>query len=607
MSVDSPKYRQKLKLSALHIFWIFLYHAFISFSLRTQESPDEWWQSAEVAYYLVFGKGELTWEWREGIRSVCFPLLYAIPFYLLKIIGTDTAFMVYAAERIVQAIIATGISYTIFSLGAIIDHALDEDLRNVDSDANKDDYRLVTHLKDLLLSIKAWPRQNAHKNPTSFIICPSVAWTALYFSLTHGYLICDGARAYSNVAEALFIMLALIQIENEIRFLIFADLACMLRVTSAITLFPIFIFHVVRLGRSYGRCRILRYLAQTCFAVAITIPFMATLDYMLYRRWIFTPLQFYKYNVSMNISTFYGTHMWGWYFIAGIPVILGPHIVLLGFLPSVLHRLSKNIIERRRSKAVKIVCCLVSLVMWNTTLQSFIKHKEMRFMYPMLPLFVILGSFVVSCSARLAKRCKPVKPLAYSVCRIHFFCILVNLLLLLFFCYGYRRGGVTVMRTIRQSPISFTHIDAIVPCHTTPGYAQIHGKVELFQILDCSMELDPLLKTPKITEDALFRENSELFVHWRYDRRLPKELHNTQTSKDSSQTNKWISNLEELMPINEKPASLPQGIIIFTHLAEKLRKGFLEPHNFTLHTRAFHAVKSLEPYEDSYIDLWVRK
>jgi hypothetical protein len=59
--------------------------------LRTFAYPDEHWQALEVAHRSAFGYGYLTWEWREGIRSVLHPAVFAGLYRLLDLLGlSDT-------------------------------------------------------------------------------------------------------------------------------------------------------------------------------------------------------------------------------------------------------------------------------------------------------------------------------------------------------------------------------------------------------------------------------------------------------------------------------------------------------------------------------------
>jgi phosphatidylinositol glycan class B len=58
--------------------------------------PDEYWQSIEPAYNMVYGGVHLPWEWDVNykLRSTFYPALLAIPLYILKTLGLDTAFAV---------------------------------------------------------------------------------------------------------------------------------------------------------------------------------------------------------------------------------------------------------------------------------------------------------------------------------------------------------------------------------------------------------------------------------------------------------------------------------------------------------------------------------
>ena len=57
--------------------------------VQTWFVPDEYWQSVEVAHYLAFGYGHLTWEWSQGIRSLVYPLSIAIVFKQLQNFNLD--------------------------------------------------------------------------------------------------------------------------------------------------------------------------------------------------------------------------------------------------------------------------------------------------------------------------------------------------------------------------------------------------------------------------------------------------------------------------------------------------------------------------------------
>ena len=58
----------------------------VAFCTRTFFQPDEYFQSLEPAYHLVFGYGHLTWEWLspQPVRSIIYPALNVPIYWLLK-------------------------------------------------------------------------------------------------------------------------------------------------------------------------------------------------------------------------------------------------------------------------------------------------------------------------------------------------------------------------------------------------------------------------------------------------------------------------------------------------------------------------------------------
>lgn len=60
-------------------------------TIRTFFQPDEYYQSLEPAWKLVFGYGETTWEWNEAIRGFLYPSLFAAIWWVLKAAGVEDA------------------------------------------------------------------------------------------------------------------------------------------------------------------------------------------------------------------------------------------------------------------------------------------------------------------------------------------------------------------------------------------------------------------------------------------------------------------------------------------------------------------------------------
>ncbi|RZB38920.1 Glyco transf 22 domain containing protein [Asbolus verrucosus] len=76
------------------------------FLVRTFFVPDEYWQSLEVSHRFAFGYGYLTWEWKAGIRSYIYPLIFSGFYTILKLVGLDDPTLLIYGPRILQAVLS---------------------------------------------------------------------------------------------------------------------------------------------------------------------------------------------------------------------------------------------------------------------------------------------------------------------------------------------------------------------------------------------------------------------------------------------------------------------------------------------------------------------
>lgn len=70
--------------------------------VRTYFNADEFWQSVEIAHALVFGYGHYTWEWTAALRGYTHPLLFAAPYWVLRVAGLDTPTTLVLVPRVLQ-------------------------------------------------------------------------------------------------------------------------------------------------------------------------------------------------------------------------------------------------------------------------------------------------------------------------------------------------------------------------------------------------------------------------------------------------------------------------------------------------------------------------
>ncbi|KPI86749.1 putative GPI anchor biosynthesis protein [Leptomonas seymouri] len=590
---------------------LFLYRLVLCLTVRTAESPDEWWQSEEVAYFMVFGRGQLTWEWVEGIRSYFFPFLFALPLYLLKWSGMDTALTVWASSRCVQSLIFFLHDYVTLALAQYLDCLVHKARKNAPP--------------------AAAPAYTVSSRS------PTIASATLAMLVVEWFLNYDGVRCYSNVAESLFFLLALYQ-QTYQGFLLCAGLACAVRVTAAFALLPVFVLHTYHICRQKGLTRGISYILLITFGMVLGIGVaVCVIDMVFYGRFVITPLQFLKFNILKDISRYYGVHPFYWYVVV-LPALAAPFSLFVLWWPSVWGRLPS---EKTGQSAVG--CALTSLkgsaapspaalsrpssvqremrrwacVMVFTLLcHSAVPHKEMRFVYLLLPLVLLVSSVVVMVGCTTVPTPAARRwhwyglrvPCAHTIRRLFNTFWFASALLLLFLLYGYRCGGPTIFREVRNAPRHFDHLEILTHCYATPGYSHLHKKVRLLEWVDCPMKLDSKTQVREVTQDRLFTEQQGPYALWRYLRKrsrltFPVLSAKRESSKLSEEV--WWREAERLMPATVAPA-LPDGLILFHNTARTLEEDLLVPMGYHLDRVVAHAPYSFEPNEDRTMELWVR-
>lgn len=99
------------------VFWLFLvFRWFNAYLTRTYDNPDEYWQGQEIAHYLTFGYGYLTWEWRERIRSFAHPFIIAFVYKLIQLLGLDNTNFLVFMPRYIQSSLTAVADFAIYSL-----------------------------------------------------------------------------------------------------------------------------------------------------------------------------------------------------------------------------------------------------------------------------------------------------------------------------------------------------------------------------------------------------------------------------------------------------------------------------------------------------------
>ena len=156
---------------------------------------------------------------------------------------------------------------------------------------------------------------------------------------------------------------------------------------------------------------------------------------------ICTPYNFFKRNLLNNVAVFYGSQPFLFYFYSCIPSLLGP--LLLTF-----YKCYKE----------KFFIFSMLFVLFN----SFISHKEIRYVYPILPFITVACSKYVSTELLI-------------------FNSIIHFIAMMFLGQFHQIGQGTITNFISRDPIETMFL---LPCHSTPFYSHVHHKIPM-SFLEC--------------------------------------------------------------------------------------------------------------------------
>lgn len=397
------------------------------FLIRSLFSPDEFWQSTEVAYNMVYGIDYRTWEWRPGvrIRGYTHPLMFAALFKALQVLGLDTPWAIRHAPALAQAaLLAVQDVYTIKTMRA------------------------------------AWkiPKQWA-------LLTVASSWFVSYC----------GLRTFSNSVEAVVTTAALwhLLVPGDFRRgCMFMGLCFVLRPTSGVLWFFLSLFLLfVGLSSASRRKEFVKHLLQ---AGAFWLVLSLLVDRFFYGEWTLVPWNFVVFNVARNYSSLYGTHPFHWYVTSGLPVMLGSLLVPVIWMVTLLMADGRNrIVVPQFMRREGLFALLATLLVY-----SMLAHKEFRFIYPLLPFFVLpLAAMGMSRMSRL---------LVGLV-------VAIQIGLLVFFGLGHQTGTLRATEYIASHCAGGEKVALYTLCHHTPFHSYFHGKRSKVRLdfLPCDPSLEP--------------------------------------------------------------------------------------------------------------------
>ncbi|KAG7790818.1 hypothetical protein KL910_002102 [Ogataea haglerorum] len=469
-----------------------------SLSINTFFQADEYWQALEPAHYQIFGYGYLTWEWRQGIRSFMHPLLYVPIYKVCQILSLDYAYLLYLPKAMNALICAVGETFQ---------------------------YKLTCK----------WTQD------------PSVRRAMFYLSLFSPFNWYCYCRSFSNSLELALTTVALFLYPETfgvhyIYSMAIAGLCCIIRPTNGL------IWVVYGLRNFYRGPRLKIIISTILIGIAVLSVDLIVNRYF-YGSWRIPYIKFLDFNVSKNLSSFYGVSRLDFYFLQAIPVIL------LTYLPYFMIGLLV-----KKSRELKLVLIINLLVF------SLIQHKEFRFIYPMMPILLFFATHGMLYALR------KLKPLTSS--SLILFISLLNTAMAFYFTQIHESGVITVTRYLRDEiGSSQSSIGFLTPCHSTPFQSHFHlhpNQVDIW-FLTC----EPPLQLSSSSDLATYRDESDEF----YDDMpgfLQRNFPSLTADKSKDETK------------GPYPHTWPEYLVFFESL-EQFMKEYLRNSSYSEHHRIFNS------------------
>lgn len=416
--------------------------------------PDEYWQSMEVSHRQVFKYGHLTWEWTKGIRSYFYVSLISGLYYVLKFANLDTPDLVVLAPRLFQAV-----------LSSVAD-----------------------------VYFVRWVNEKRSGQ---------YSWAFLSWLTSHFINYCS-TRTLINTFEMNITTIALYYYpwspkSTNFVFIGLVSLLCFVRPTSTVIWLPLVVINIVS-SKTPVKYFAFHYLP----VVTVLSGLLTLLDSFMHGSIIVSPWNFFTFNVFNDVGSHYGTHPLLWYFYTGIPAILGLHFIPFSIslfkTVSGLYRMKKRIFYDVDSQ-------MLVTILWSLSVFSFIRHKEFRFLMPLLPMMLYMSSGVLSKWSSNAKTF-----FLYTVGAIF---IITNYSTVLFLGQFHKVGGLQTMKYLSEigQNTSNTKFLFLTPCHSLPLYSHLHRDIPT-DFLTCLPNFDNI--TDYKDEADIFYENPRQFLRNKY-------------------------------------------------------------------------------------------
>ncbi|MCJ1463010.1 glycosylphosphatidylinositol anchor biosynthesis [Pseudocyphellaria aurata] len=451
------------------LLFLIAYRILNAFGIQTFFQPDEYFQSLEPAWDMAFGSGSgawITWEWKNQLRSSIHPAIFAGIYWL--------------SARLSSALTLSPDSHAELLIAAP---------------------KVIQAVFAALGDYYTWRLGRRIYGQES-----SEAWAALALTVCSPWQWFCSTRTLSNCLETTLTITALslwpwqwaldgAEAEGIDR----DDLP----------------------GEGGRR-------SSEELTGCLTLLSSALIDRLYYQQWTFPPLRFLHFNIAQSLAVFYGRNDWHYYLSQGYPLLLTTYLpfAVVGLYQSLsaLESSSPRSTTSALTPIIKRQLALTSLLVPVTL--SFISHKEVRFIYPLLPLLHLLAAPPIT--SYFFPSSSPHRPNAGR--RRHFLLpliLLVNLTIAMWATTSHQPAPLSVLTYLRAqytthhlsqpppssllppAPSTMT-VGFLTPCHSTPWRSHlVHGGIYAWA-LSCE---PPLHLAPGPPRRDYLDEADQFYAH----------------------------------------------------------------------------------------------
>ncbi|KAB5558126.1 glycosyltransferase family 22 protein [Coniochaeta sp. 2T2.1] len=513
-----------LRAQPRDIFTFFLILRFINaLCVRTFFQPDEYFQALEPAWSIAFGADSgawLTWEWEYQLRSSLHPALFGGAYNvayklmtLLDVVPSVKSSVLVALPKVIQSVFAAASDFYTWKLAEKV--------------------------------------FGANSNP---------AWAAFWMSTFNPWLWYCSTRTFSNSVETTLTIAALyywpweilgdekenkqgtLQRQSTVNGLRLslglAAVAVLLRPTNIFIWLAIVTLALTRLtldGISPLRQSTLLVLVrETVVCGSAVLVASVVSDRLYFGFWTFPPYKWLYFNVSQSLAVFYGQMPWHYYLVQGIPLLTTTFLpfVLVGLYNAATSSPSSSILQSNTLKTLSFA------VLTTVGTLSLVSHKEVRFIYPLLPVLHVLAApsiasfFTTSSTTTTSHPSKATAPSQLTTTLRHKFSLAniltLNLLLATYLSTFHQPATISVTSFLRHeferlhpiilslepapssSPPSPEELFALflTPCHSTPWRSHLVYPSLRARALTCE---PPLHTAPGSAERETYRDEADRF------------------------------------------------------------------------------------------------